>query len=230
MPHAFEAPLAELREQLLRMSSLAERTLSLAIRALMERDTAPADAVEVEDDEIDRLEVLIDELVINYMATRGPVATDCRLMMCASKISSNLERIGDEATTIARQARKLCMGPPLRPLTDIVLMAETAQEMLRDGIGAFISGDAEATLEIIARDKAVDALNRELVKELTQHMARDTAEIERCLQWIRAGKALERAADHASNIAEEVYYLYRARDIRHGQNIKQTGTPGSEGA
>jgi phosphate transport system protein len=230
MPHAFEAPLAELREQLLRMSSLAERTLSLAIRALMERDTALADAVEADDDEIDRLEVLIDELVISYMATRGPVATDCRLMMCASKISSNLERIGDEATTIARQARKLCMAPALRPLTDIVLMAETAQEMLRDGIGAFISGDAEATLEIIARDKAVDALNRELVKELTQHMARDTAAIERCLQWIRAGKALERAADHASNIAEEVYYLYRARDIRHGQNIKQTGSPGAEGA
>src|SRR5207248_9291608 len=128
----FETQLARIRETLLMMSSLTERNLTLAMKALVERDDKIADAVEGEDSEIDQLEISVDEMVITYMATHAPVATDCRFMLAASKISSNLERIGDQATTIARRARDLNKEPLLKPLIDIPLMAGTGREMLRD--------------------------------------------------------------------------------------------------
>lgn len=220
MPHAFEAPLAQIREQLLLMSSLTERNVMLAMRALTERDDAIADTVEIEDAQLDHLEVQIDEMVITYMATRGPVATDCRFMLCASKIARDLERIGDESTTIARRARELNRESQLKPFVDIPLMAETAQEMLRDAITAFIDGNAEVAPEIIARDKSVDAVFKELSNELAEIMSVDGKTVRSCLGLLRVAKALERVADHAANIAEEVYYLYRARDLRHERQFR----------
>jgi phosphate transport system protein len=215
MPHAFEAPLAQIRESLLLMHSLATRVGSDAMRALVERDDALADSVEASDSEIDGLEIAIDEQVIAYMATRGPVATDCRFMLCASKISSNLERIADEATTIARRAIQLNREPLLKPLIDIPLMGDIAQEMLRDGMAAYLDGNAETAIEIIARDKSVDAIYKQLVRELTTCMMEDPKAITRCLHLMTIAKSIERIADHASNIAEDVYYLYSGRDIRH---------------
>jgi phosphate transport system protein len=211
----FEIQLMRIRETLLMMSSLTKRQLDLAMKALVERDEKLATIVEADDAEIDNLEVTIDEMVITYMATHGPVATDCRFMLAASKISSNLERIGDQATTIARRARDLAKEPLLKPLVDLPLMAEIATEMLSDGITAFVDSSADLAPEIIARDKSVDEINRQLVRELTEFMVRDPANIARCLHLIVVAKAIERVADHASNIAEEVFYLYRGEDIRH---------------
>ena len=104
------------------------------------------------------------------MATHGPIAKDCRLMLTASKISSNLERIADQATKIARRARELNTEPLLKPLIDIPLMADIAQEMLRDAITAFVDANVDLAVEIIARDKSVDSINKQLARELTSYM------------------------------------------------------------
>lgn len=220
--HFWERKLAAIREQLLTMSSLAEYNLSRAMRALVERDDGLANTVEAADSEVDDCEMRIDDMVVKYMATHGAVATDCRFLLAASKISNNLERIADQATTICRRARELNREPLLKPLVDIPLMAETAQDMLRQGIAAFIDSNPEAAKAIIARDKRVDAIYKQLARELTVHMIEDPKTITRALDLMIVAKALERVADHATNIAEEVFFLYRAEDIRHDQTIKHS--------
>lgn len=215
MSQHFEHNLQKIRETLLLMSSLADRNLTLAIRALTERNDKLAETVETEDTQLDQLEVQTDELVITYMATHGPVASDCRFMLVASKISSNLERIGDLAVTIARRAKDLNSEPELKPLIDIPRMAQIGQEMLRDSISAFIDAKKDNAPEIIKRDKTVDQINKQLARELTSYMAESPATITRAINLLLVARALERLADHAKNIAEEVYYLYSAKDIRH---------------
>jgi len=207
--------IANIRETLLMMASLADRNLSLSIRALVDRDEKLADSVEAEDSQLDELEVTIDELVINHMATHAPVATDCRFMLVASKVSSNLERIGDQAVAIARRSRELNKEPLLKPLIDIPRMAQISEGMLRDSITAFIDRKPELAQEIIRRDKEVDAINKQLARELTSFMLEDPSTITRALNLTIVARCLERVADHCKNIAEEVYYLYQAIDIRH---------------
>lgn len=207
--------IANIRETLLMMASLADRNLSLAMRALVERDEKLADSVEAEDSQLDELEVTIDELVINHMATHAPVATDCRFMLVASKISSNLERIADQAVSVARRSKELNKEPLLKPLIDIPRMAQIAESMLRDSVTAFIERKPELAQEIIKRDKEVDAINKQLARELTSFMLEDPATITRALNLTIVARCLERIADHCKNIAEEVYYLYQAVDIRH---------------
>jgi len=215
MSQFWEQRLVAIREQLLLMSGLAERNFALAMRALVERNDKLCDTVEAEDSPIDQLEIHIDEMVITYMATHGPTARDCRMMLAASKISSNLERIADEATKIARRTRELNTEPLLKPLIDIPIMADIAQEMLRDSITAFADGNHELAVEIIARDRSVDSINKQVEHELTGYMAESPKTIARALNLMTISRAVERVADHAPNIAEEVFYLYKARDIRH---------------
>ena len=226
MSQFWEQHLADIREQLLLMSGLTERNLSLAMRALVERDDKLCATVEAEDTPIDQLEIHIDEMVITYMATHGPIARDCRLMLAASKISSNLERIADQAVKIARRARELNHEPLLKPLIDIPLMADLAQEMLRDSITAFVDGNNELAVEIIARDRSVDDINKQLARELTSYMIESPKTITRALNLITVAQAIERVADHATNIAEEVFYLNRGEDIRHEPSFKQRGRGG----
>ena len=221
MSFFWEQQLVDLREQLLMMSGLTERNLALAMRALVERDDKLADAAEAEDEQVDQLEIQIDEMVITYMATHGPIARDCRLMLTASKISNNLERIADQATKIARRARDLNTEPLLKPLIEIPMMADLAQEMLRDSITAFVDGNPELAVEIIARDHSVDSINKQLGRELTEGMIADPKTITRALNLMTVAKAIERVADHATNIAEEVFYLYKGEDIRHEPSLKQ---------
>lgn len=210
------AHLAKLRETLLMMSSLADRNLNLALKALVDRDSKIADTVEAEDSQLDTLEVSIDEQVIAHMALHAPVATDCRFMLVASKISNNLERIGDQAVAIARRAKELNNEPLLKPLIDIPRMGDIALNMLRDSITSFVDGKPEMTNEIIKRDKIVDEINRQLARELTSYMMEDPGTITRALNLLLVSRCIERVADHTKNIAEEVYYLYQAKDIRHG--------------
>lgn len=223
MSHFWEQQLGDIREQLLMMSGLTERNLSVAMRALVERDDKLADIAEAEDAQVDELEIHIDELVIAYMATHGPVARDCRMMLTASKISNNLERIADQATKIARRARDLNTEPLLKPLVDIPMMAEIAQEMLRDAITAFVDANHELAVEIIARDHSVDSINKQLARELTKFMISDPQTVTRALNLMTVAKAIERVADHATNIAEEVFYLYQGEDIRHEPSLKHAG-------
>jgi phosphate transport system protein len=220
MSHFWEHQLHAIRDQVLMMSGLTERNLSLALGALVDRDDKLCDTVEAEDHEIDQLEVQIDEMVVTFISTHGAMASDTRFVLTASKISSNLERIADEATTIVRRARELNSEPLLKPLIDIPIMFETAQEMLRDGITAFVERNPDLAVEIIARDRTVDDVYKQLVRELTTYMMESPKTITRALNLMTVAKALERVADHATNIAEEVFYLYRGQDIRHDQTYK----------
>ncbi len=220
MSQFWEQQLHAIREQLLMMSGLTERNLAMALRALVERDDNLSAVVEAEDSEIDQLEIHIDELVVTYVATHGAVASVMRFVLTASKIAANLERIADEATTIARRARDLNSEPLLKPLVDIPIMAEMAQEMLHRGISAFVERKPDLALEIVAKDREVDDLHRKVARDLRGYMHESPQAITRALHLLTVAKSLERAADRAANIAEEVYYMYRGKDIRHDPALK----------
>jgi phosphate transport system protein len=211
----WEQHLNQIREQLLMMSGLTERNLEQSIRALMERNDNMAELVEAQDAEVDQLEKSIDERVITYISTHGPMARDCRFLITASKIASELERIADQATTIARRARDLNRGAELKSLANVPLMATEVQSMLRQSIKAFVERDTDLALEVIGRDKLVDAEYKEAAREVEHSIVADPTTTARELHMLTVAKALERAGDHATNIAEEVFYLYKGEDIRH---------------
>ena len=211
----WEQNLQEIREQLLMMSSLVEKSLGQSARALMERDDALADTVEEDDSEVDELEKRMDELVITYISTHGPMARDCRFLIAASKISSELERIADQATTIARRARDLNQHAALKSMSNIPVMFDEVQGMLGQSIKAFVERDTDLALEVIGRDKLVDSEYKDTARDIESAIVSDPGTTGRELHLLTVAKALERAGDHAKNIAEEVFYLYKAEDIRH---------------
>jgi len=216
MENHFEAGLEDLRQKLLLMASRAETAVNESVQALMQRDHDLAVKVRADDDVIDQFEVEIDEMAIQLL-TKAPLATNLRLVTVAMKISQNLERIGDEATKIAKRARDLAQEPPVKINLDLPNMATLALKMVKDALDSFVNRDPVAARDIIPRDREVDALNRELHQRFAQHMMENPETIARCLHWIVATKSLERIADHAKNIAEEVVYLCEAQDIRHAQ-------------
>jgi phosphate transport system protein len=210
----FDDELASFKEKLLTMGSYAESAVSQAVQSLVERNDTLALQVQQNDDLMDQLEVEIDDLAISLLA-KAPLASDLRLITVAMKISRNLERVGDEATTIARRAMELNQEPQLKPFTDIPRMAGIALGLLKEALDSFVRKEPEKARAIIPRDKEVDALNRQMYRELSSYMVENPATISRCLNLMTVAKSLERVADHAANIAEEVVYLCEARDIRH---------------
>ena len=203
-----------LKASLLAMASHAESAVARAISALVERDDALARQVVQEDNVIDAFEIQIDDTAIHLLA-KAPLATDLRLTAVAMKISQNLERVGDAAVTISRRAVDLGTEPQLKPYVDIPRMAAMSLEMLRDSITAFVNREPAKARAVIPRDVDVDNLNRQLHRELASFMVERPTTISRCLHLMVISKSLERVADHATNIAEEVVYLYEAVDIRH---------------
>ena len=220
MGQFWEQQLHTIREQVLMMSGLTERCVALAMRAFIERDEKLADIAESEDSEIDDLEMRVDEMVVVFISTTGAVASDTRFVLAASKICSDLERIADEATTIARRARALTGEPLLELPIDIPMLATAAQEMLRDSITAFIESDIDLAIEIVGRDRTIDDIYKGFIRDLTTVMTKDVRTITRVLHLMTIAKSIERIADHATNIAEEVHYLCRAEDIRHDLSLK----------
>jgi phosphate transport system protein len=210
------ASLRQLKETLLMMASLSDRNFGIAIRSLLERDDRLAEMVEAEDSQLDELEMAVDEFVIKHVATQSPVATDCRFMLVASKISSNLEQIADQAVTIARRARKLNKEAILPAPDTVAMLSQLAEKMCRDSMLALIEQKPELAQRVIEQDKEVDELYKKLLHDFTQRMVHDSETVERALHWIFVVKCIERIADYAKNTAEEVYYLYKAVDIRHG--------------
>jgi len=217
----------QLKESLLAMASHAESALTRAMRAMVERDDLLAQAVMDDDNIIDQFEVEIDDIAIHLLA-KAPVATDLRLTTVAMKISQNLERVGDSAVTIARRAVELNTEPQLKAYVDLPRMATMALEMMREAISAFINREPDKARAVVRRDTEVDNLNRQLHRELSSFMVERPANISRCLNLMVVSKCLERIADHATNIAEDVVYLYEAVDIRHsGQKFHEDKDPGS---
>jgi phosphate transport system protein len=210
----FDQELAALKEKLLTMASKAEAAVNNAIKALVDRDDDLARSVKEEDNALDQLEIEVDEVAIGLLS-KAPLASDLRLITVAMKISHDLERVGDEATTISRRAVELSQEPQLKPYIDIPRMAKMALEMLDHALDAFVNANPEKARAVIPRDKEVDALNRQLHRELSSYMVEKPTTITRCLNLMVISKSLERIADHATNVAEEVVYLYEAKDIRH---------------
>ncbi len=209
-----ESQLESLKEKLLIMASRAERAVNQAIKALLKRDDRLARQIKQEDTMIDQLEMEIDENAIKLLE-HGARGSDLRLITMAMKIASDLERVGDEATTISRRCLDLASEPPLRYQVDIPRMATLALQMLKDALDAFVNRDPAKARKVIPRDSEVDSLNKEFRRELTGYMSQDAATINRCLNLMVIAKSLERIADHATNVAEEVVYLYEGNDIRH---------------
>ncbi len=212
----FDEELQMLKDKLLAMASHAESAVSRSIRALTDRNDALAQQVQSDDNILDRYEIEIDDIAI-HLLSMAPVASTLRLITVAMKISQNLERVGDEAEKIARRAIDLNAEPQLKPYVDLPRMAQMSLKMLRGTIDAFVLRQSEEARTIIHHDADVDTLNRQLHRELSSFMVESPTNISRCLSLMAISRSLERVADHATNIAEEVVYLYEARDIRHSK-------------
>ena len=223
----YNEELAQLKDSLLAMASHAETAVTRSMRALVERADALAHQVEADDNVLDQFEIEIDDTAIHLLA-KAPLATELRLITVAMKISQNLERVGDEAVTIARRAIELNTEPQLKPYVDLPRMATMSLEMLREAITAFVNREPDRARRVVPRDQDVDDLNRQLHRELSSYMVERPTTITRCLRLMVISKAIERIADHATNVAEEVVYLYEAKDIRHAELKRdETQNPGS---
>ena len=215
----FEQELDELKTKLLAMAASAEAAVTRAIRAFTERDDDLARRVKDDDNILDDFEKEIDELSIHLLA-KAPLASELRLITVAMKISHDLERVGDEATTIARRVLELNHEPELHTEVDLPAMAAMGLQMLQEALETFVQRDPVRARAIIPRDKKIDSLNKQLHRELASYMVERPATISRCLNLMTISKSLERIGDHATNIAEEVVYLHEGEDIRHNPKIK----------
>jgi phosphate transport system protein len=216
----FQRETTELKERLLLMASHATSAVNKSVKALIERDDDLARTVIAEDRILDQFEVELDEMAITLLS-KAPLASDLRLIAVAMKASYDLERVGDEATTIARRSLELSLEPQLKPYIDIPRMATMALEMLKAALDAFVNRNSEKARAVIPRDKEVDLLNKQLHRELASYMVEKPSTISRCLNLMVISKSIERIADHATNVAEEVVFLYEGRDIRHtGKEVR----------
>lgn len=221
MKRFFDNELETLRSDLFRMGEQVIAQLRHVLQAYGERDPQLAQQVIAGDNEIDDLEMRIDDEAIRYISLRSPVATELRVIVTGMKASHDLERAADEVTKIARRIRALSREVPLPISVDVVGMGEIAAAMLRDALDCFMQGNEEKAMAVCRRDVEVDRLNRELCDELTQMMTRDSAAVSRAVDLMFVSKALERVADHATNIAEETIFLFQAKDVRHTSEVKR---------
>jgi phosphate transport system protein len=218
----FDEALASLRNNVLMMAGLTERSLDRAMKGLFERnDNLCANAI-ADDEEIDQLEKQIDKDGVDILLRFQPVASDLRRVVSAMKLSSNLERMADQATTIARRARKLNQHPPLVEVELIRPMHEQAMSMFRDSVDAFVREDVDLGRAVVPRDERLDELNRMASHKLVDRMAQDPQQLRGYLNLVFVGRALERVGDHATNIAEDAVYAAAAEDIRH-QTVAASG-------
>jgi phosphate transport system protein len=211
----FDESLAALRNNVLMMASLTERSLERAMKGLFDRDDNICTLAIADDEEIDQLEKQIDKDGVDILLRFQPVASDLRRVVSAMKLSSNLERMADQATTIARRARKLNQHPPLPEVELMKPMYEHAMAMFKDAVDAFVREDVELGRAIVPRDEKLDDLNRVASHKLVERMAQDPDQLRGYLNLIFVGRCLERVGDHATNIAEDAVYAAAAEDIRH---------------
>jgi len=211
----FDEALSSLRNNVLMMAGLAERTLDRAVKGLLQRDDNLCTTAIADDEEIDQLEKQIDKEGVDVLLRFQPVASDLRRVVAAMKLSPNIERIADQATNIARRARKLNRHPPLPEVEIIVPIQAHAVAMFKDAIDAFVREDVDLGRAVVARDKDLDHMNKMANRRLTDRMAQDPKQLRGYLNLIFISRCLERVGDHATNIAEDAVYAAAAEDIRH---------------
>ncbi len=215
MERKFDEELTNLKEKLMKMATLAEESIALAVRSLKERNQNHAQKVFRIEESLNMLDIEIDNLGMQLFALRQPMAVDLRLITASMRIAVELERIGDLAVNIAERSLELLKQSPLKPLIDIPRMAEIAQQMVKDAIDAFITGNDELARSVCQRDDEVDDLNDQIFRELLTYMMQDPKTIEKAVELILVGRHLERIADHATNIGEDVIYFVKGKTIKH---------------
>jgi phosphate transport system protein len=217
----FEQELRTLRERLATMGERAARQIALAMRALADKDDDLARDVIKNDTQIDRDENDVDELALQILATRQPVASDLRFITMSLKFVVDLERIGDLATGIAKRALELNRLPSLEPRIDLSKLAALVQKNLQAALDSFVRKDADSATAVITADAEIDKLNASLFAELIAHVATDPATVTRVLPLTSVCRYLERVGDHVKNLAEEVVYMVKATDVRHRPIVPQ---------
>ncbi|MEK6543825.1 MAG: phosphate signaling complex protein PhoU [Elusimicrobiota bacterium] len=216
MQRHFEQIEEELKDRLLYMGSLAEEMIARAVQALVERKRESLAKVHTDEEQVNRLHIEIDERCLKLLALYQPAAADLRFIVACVKINADLERIADQAVNIA-QTTDVLLGQPLleRKLLGIPRMAQVARGMLKDSLDAVVKKDPQAARSVVARDEEEDHLKSEAFRDLLSLMQSDPACIQRALGLILISRNLERIADHATNIAEDVIFMALGKDIRH---------------
>ena len=211
----FHDELSELKSTLLAMSAEAQTALAASVEALLQRDSTKAAQVISGDHKIDAFELEIEEQVVKLLATQQPMARDLRLLMAAMKISNDLERVGDHAVNIAQSAERLLVSPPIAPEPEIVEMARLARRMLADALDAFVRADAQAGRALCRRDDQVDSLHDSVFRILLTHMMETPHIISAAMELFLVSRNLERVADLATNIAEDIVFMVEGKTIKH---------------
>jgi phosphate transport system protein len=211
----FHEELETLKSHLVSMSGIAEESVRLAVEALLDRDLAKAQEVLRRDDKLDELELMIDDLAINLLALQQPMAKDLRFITAAMKIGNDLERVGDHAVNIAEELEFLMQTAPVPMLPELEEMARIATDMLSDALNAFISSDSRLAREVVERDDRVDDLHENNFRILLTHMMEDPRKITAGMDLFLVSGNIERIADLATNVAEEVVFFVEGRTIKH---------------
>ena len=217
----FQRELQELKEDLLKMAALVEEAISTAVQSLVKRDSDLAKKTFEGEDWINSMEIDIEDKCLKLLARRQPRAADLRFITSAMKIITDLERMGDQAINIAERAISLNQEPQLKPYIDIPRMAGIAQSMVKDVLDAFVNHDSKLARSVCERDDLVDGLNDQVFRELLTFMVSDPQTITRAVHLMIVCRCLERIADHATNIAEDVIFLVDGRVIKHHADIKE---------
>jgi phosphate transport system protein len=215
MERHFQRELEGLKTSLIKMGSVVEENIAFAIRSVLEKSSDLARKVIETDKRVDSLEIEIDNTVIDLLALQQPVASDLRFIIAAQKINNDLERIGDHAVNIAEAAEKLCTIPDVELLEEIPMMADITKIMLKDALDSFILLDPAKARLVMKTDDQIDDLNRLVVRRIIELVKSNIPTIEYGLELSRVSRNLERVADLATNIAEEVIFHTQARVVKH---------------
>lgn len=211
-----EGRIAEVKERLLEMAGIVEDMVAGSVKALVERDAAAARRIiDEQEGRVNRLEIENEDAIISLLALHQPEAGNLRTLAACIKINNDLERIGDHAVNIAEAADFLIGLPQLKPLVDIPRMAEQSVAMLKDALDSFTRSDPRLARDVCARDSIVDALNDQIKRELVTYMTSDARSIDRALKLMMVSLNLERIADLATNLAEDVIYMTTGEVIKH---------------
>ena len=221
MERHFQRELEGLKTSLIKMGSVVEENIAFAIRAVLEKSSDLARKVIETDKRVDSLEIEIDNTVIDLLALQQPVASDLRFIIAAQKINNDLERIGDHAVNIAEAAEKLCTLPGVELLEEIPMMADITKIMLKDALDSFILLDPAKAHLVLKTDDQIDDLNRLVVRRIIELVKSNIPTIEYGLELSRVSRNLERVADLATNIAEEVIFHTQARVVKHHADEKE---------
>jgi phosphate transport system protein len=215
MERHFEIELAELKERLLWMGSLAERAVHQAILSVLNSQDSLAESVLNEEPAINELQVEIDDRVMQLLALHQLMAVDLRFVLAVARINNDLERIGDQAVNVAQSALRIMHHPRVKPYVDLPRMSEMAEAMVRDSLTAVVNRDVELARSILTRDDQVDNLRDQIFRDLLTYMMGDSSVVFQAFELILVAKNLERVADHSTNIAEDVIYMVAGHDVRH---------------